>query len=110
MAREAGAKAREVEEAMEAAKREEEEKARIRAEELEKESKMTGVQGMSAFFKRQIEGQSDTTLTNEQRVSRNLYPCIALYLCIVCSTAVITVLHLGIPTAPMNDVHFVFGI
>jgi len=64
----AGEAARALEEAAAKAKADEEEAARKRAEELERESKMTGVAGMSAFFKRQIESSGDTTKSNEQRI------------------------------------------
>eukprot|EP00604_Paraphysomonas_vestita_P002465 CAMPEP_0174819334 /NCGR_PEP_ID=MMETSP1107-20130205/2493_1 /TAXON_ID=36770 /ORGANISM="Paraphysomonas vestita, Strain GFlagA" /LENGTH=150 /DNA_ID=CAMNT_0016032617 /DNA_START=417 /DNA_END=872 /DNA_ORIENTATION=- len=60
--------ARAVEEAAARAKAQEEEEARRRAEELERESQLTGVAGMSAFFKRQIEKSGDVTQTNEQRI------------------------------------------
>jgi hypothetical protein len=77
----AGEAARAIEEAAAKAKADEEEAARQRAAELERESQLvflslslqfdlpqTGVAGMSAFFKRQIEKSGDATLTNEQRV------------------------------------------
>ena len=67
-ARAAGDKARAVEAAIQKAKEDEIAAANKRAEELEKESKLTGVAGMSAFFSRRIESAGDTTLTNEQKV------------------------------------------
>jgi len=60
--------ARAVEEAAAKAKADEEAEAKRRAEELERESQLTGVAGMSAFFKRQIESAGDATQTNEQRI------------------------------------------
>lgn len=67
-AKAAGEEAARVRAAIEAAKAAEEEKARRRAEELEAESRLTGVAGMSAFFKRQMEGATDVTKTNEQKI------------------------------------------
>jgi len=74
---------------MKAAKLKKEEEDKKRADELEAESKLvgftlhycryililqhymmqTGVAGMSAFFKRQMENVQDTSLTNEQKVT-----------------------------------------
>ena len=67
-AREAAERARKVEEEIQQAKEREEEIARLRAEEIERESKLTGVAGMSAFFKRQAENAKDSTMTNEQKI------------------------------------------
>lgn len=53
---------------IEEAERKKEEAARARAEELEKESKLTGVEGMRAFFLRKVESVTDSTKTNEQRI------------------------------------------
>lgn len=53
---------------IEAAKRREEEAAAKRAAELEAEAKLTGVAGMSAYFKRAAEKTQDSTKTNEQRI------------------------------------------
>ena len=51
---------------IEAKKLREEELARKKAEELEAESRLTGVEGKKAFFKRQAENTLDKTKTNEQ--------------------------------------------
>ena len=67
-AREAADKAKKVEEEIQKAKEKEEEESRLRAEEIERESQLTGVAGMSAFFKRQAENAKDSTMTNEQKI------------------------------------------
>eukprot|EP00604_Paraphysomonas_vestita_P000881 CAMPEP_0174819118 /NCGR_PEP_ID=MMETSP1107-20130205/2160_1 /TAXON_ID=36770 /ORGANISM="Paraphysomonas vestita, Strain GFlagA" /LENGTH=149 /DNA_ID=CAMNT_0016032023 /DNA_START=481 /DNA_END=930 /DNA_ORIENTATION=- len=64
----AGERARKLEEEEAQRKAAEEEAARLRAEEIERESRLTGVAGMSAFFKRQIENAGDATQTNEQKI------------------------------------------
>lgn len=51
---------------IEAKRLREEEAARKRAEELEAESRLTGVEGKKAFFKRQVENAGDKTKSNEQ--------------------------------------------
>jgi len=65
----AGESAIKAQEAIEAAKLAEEEAARKRAEELEAESKLTGVAGAAAFFKRQATERVDTTMTNAQKIT-----------------------------------------
>ena len=56
------------EEEIKRAREEEEAEKKKKAEELEAESRLTGVAGMAAFFKRQVEGAQDVTQTNEQKV------------------------------------------
>jgi hypothetical protein len=51
---------------IEAKRLREEEAARKKAEELEAESRLTGVEGKKAFFKRQVENSLDKTKSNEQ--------------------------------------------
>lgn len=68
-ARAAGEAAQRAQEAIEAAKLAEEEAARKRAEEIEAESKLTGVAGAAAFFKRQAMEKVDTTMTNAQKIT-----------------------------------------
>lgn len=65
----AGEKAKAAEEAIEAAKLAEEQKALQRAAEIEAESKLTGVAGAAAFFKRQAENNSDATMTNAEKIT-----------------------------------------
>lgn len=65
---EARAAAEAVQQEMAEAKRRQDEAAAQRAAELEAEAKLTGVAGMSAFFKRRIEDQGDVTKTNEQKI------------------------------------------
>lgn len=69
----AGEDAKKAEEAIIAAKLAAEEAARVRAEELEAESKLTGVAGMSAFFKRQAENTKDSTKSNEQTIKEEVF-------------------------------------
>lgn len=64
----ARAQAERVQAEMAEVKRREEEAAARRAAELEAEAKLTGVAGMSAFFRRAAESTADTTKTNEQRI------------------------------------------
>uniref|UniRef100_A0A7S2XXF2 EF-hand domain-containing protein n=1 Tax=Fibrocapsa japonica TaxID=94617 RepID=A0A7S2XXF2_9STRA len=60
-----------VEEEMRLAKANDEKIAKERAEQLEKEAKLTGVAGMKAFFQRKAEeSREDKTLTNEQRIKQ----------------------------------------
>jgi len=68
-ARAAGLAAELAEAAIEEAKRAEEAAAEARAAELERESKLTGVAGAAAFFKRQAEATQDTTMTNAERIT-----------------------------------------
>jgi hypothetical protein len=63
-----GDKAKEVEIAIETAKQVLIEKERLKAEEIEKESHLSGVKGRAAFFKRQAENTGDITKSNEQRI------------------------------------------
>lgn len=56
------------EEEIKRAREEEEAEKKKKAEELEAESRLTGVAGMAAFFKRQVEGAQDVTQTNEQKI------------------------------------------
>mmetsp|Transcript_31172 Transcript_31172/g.44801 ORF Transcript_31172/g.44801 Transcript_31172/m.44801 type:complete len:317 (+) Transcript_31172:68-1018(+) len=63
-----GEEARKLELEIEAARLAKELEAQQRAEALERESKMTGVAGMRAFFFRQVEGATDVTKTNEQQI------------------------------------------
>jgi hypothetical protein len=63
-----GEEARRAEVEIERAQRQKELQAQLRAAALERESKLTGVAGMKAFFARQAEGAVDTTKTNEQQI------------------------------------------
>ena len=67
-AKAAGEKARAAEEEIARAKEAEEAKMAQLAKELEDEAKLTGVAGMSAFFKRQADNTKDSTVSNEQKV------------------------------------------
>mmetsp|Transcript_32515 Transcript_32515/g.71545 ORF Transcript_32515/g.71545 Transcript_32515/m.71545 type:complete len:273 (-) Transcript_32515:450-1268(-) len=67
-AMEAGKEAEQAEAAIAKARENKELQAQIRAEALERESKLTGVAGMKAFFARQAENAGDTTKTNEQTI------------------------------------------
>lgn len=63
--------AKETEEAqkrIEEAEKQKELQAQLRAAAIERESKLTGVEGMRAFFLRKVESASDSTKTNEQRI------------------------------------------
>lgn len=60
--------ARRAQEQIELAKRQKELQAQIRAEAIERESKLSGVAGMRAFFARKVEGATDTSKTNEQQI------------------------------------------
>jgi hypothetical protein len=64
----AGEAAQIAQEKIEAAKLAEEEAARKRAEEIEAESKLTGVAGATAFFKRAALDSADKGLTNEEKI------------------------------------------
>mmetsp|Transcript_23955 Transcript_23955/g.24193 ORF Transcript_23955/g.24193 Transcript_23955/m.24193 type:complete len:280 (+) Transcript_23955:192-1031(+) len=59
-----------IEEEMLQAKLAKEAEDKKKAEELEKESRLTGVLGMAAFFNRQIQRVTDSSLTNEQLITR----------------------------------------
>lgn len=67
-AKAAGMEAEKVLGDIEIARKKKEDEAAARALEIENESKLTGVQGMRAFFFRQVEGVSDKTKTNEQTI------------------------------------------
>lgn len=67
-ARKFGEEAAAAEEEIERAKKAKELQAQLRAAALERESKLTGVAGMRAFFFRQVEGAQDVTKTNEQQI------------------------------------------
>jgi len=64
----AGEEAKEAEAAIERAEKQKELQAQLRAAALERESKLTGVAGMKAFFARKVEGAQDVTKTNEQQI------------------------------------------
>lgn len=64
----AGIAAQKAQDAIEAAKLAEEEAARKRAAEIEAESKLTGVAGATAFFKRRADESGDQTLSNEEKI------------------------------------------
>eukprot|EP01032_Pedospumella_encystans_P019571 gene19571-22250_t len=64
----AGEEAKAAEEAIKRAEQQKELQASLRAAALERESKMTGVAGMRAFFARQVENAGDVTKTNEQTI------------------------------------------
>jgi len=63
-----GEEAKAAEEAIARAERQKELQAQLRAAALERESKLTGVAGMKAFFARKVEGAQDVTKTNEQQI------------------------------------------
>jgi len=63
-----GEDARNAEIEIDQAKKRKELQAQLRATALERESKLTGVAGMKAFFARKVEGAQDMTKTNEQQI------------------------------------------
>jgi len=63
-----GKQAKQVEEEIEKARLNKEVQAQLRAAAIERESKLTGVMGMKAFFARKAEGTVDCTKTNEQQI------------------------------------------
>lgn len=63
-----GEEMQKAQEEIEIAQKRKEMQAQIRAQALEKESKLKGVEGMRAFFLRKVESASDVTKTNEQQV------------------------------------------
>ena len=65
---ELGEVAKRAEEAIVAAKEAEEVAAAARAAELEAESKLKGVAGATAFFKRAAEATADSTMSNEEKI------------------------------------------
>lgn len=68
IARVAAEKAKIAEEEIIKAKELEELTIKLKEAEIEAESKLTGVAGKSAFFKRQAENTKDVTLTNEEKI------------------------------------------
>ena len=64
----AGEKAKAAEAEILRAKEAEDAKIAQLAKDLENEAKLTGVAGMSAFFKRQADNTKDTTMSNEQKI------------------------------------------
>ena len=64
----AGEEAKKAEEEIQRAEAQKELQASLRAAALERESKLTGVAGMRAFFARQVESAGDSTKTNEQQI------------------------------------------
>lgn len=67
-ARTAGEEAKQAELAIEKAKQQKELQAQLRAAAIERESKLTGIEGMKAFFLRKAENTVDTSKTNEQQI------------------------------------------
>lgn len=63
-----GEEMQKAQEEIEIAQKRKEMQAQIRAQALEKESKLKGVEGMRAFFLRKVESASDVTKTNEQQI------------------------------------------
>lgn len=70
LARSSGDAAEKLQRELEALKLEKEMEEKRLAEEIEAESKLTGVAGKGAFFRRQITNVTDTALTNEQLIKQ----------------------------------------